>query len=279
MNDVKAFSAGEKFDFCLLIPCFNNKEGLVMSLKSVAYTANFFLIVIVDDGSSSPVNEEEMAGYTSGSVKVIRSVQNEGITRSLNKGLAWITKNVNTLYVARLDCGDQCHESRFAKQVDFMEQNPSVALVGSWCFFEDEVKGQTFTYRSPAEHTAIVRDMYFRNSFMHASVMMRLTVVVTVGFYPVDYEYAEDYALFWLLCKAAGVYIIQESLVNCMLNRKGISFTNKNRQLKARLKVVTKLAPNSLYKYLGSLKIYCLRLLPRELILRLKLFVNKMQRA
>lgn len=278
MNDVRALG-GEKFDFCLLVPCFNNREGLVMSLKSVTYISNTFLIVIVDDGSMIPVSAKEISDYTTGSVKVIRLVRNEGITRALNKGLDWIVANVNTQYVARLDCGDICHKDRFIKQVRFLDNNPAITLLGSWCTFEDEVKGQKFIYRSPEQHKAIFRDMYFRNSFMHASIMMRLTAVKEAGFYPVDYEYAEDYALCWILCKNAKVYIMQESLVNCMLNRKGISFKNKNKQLMARLRVVRNLAPNSLYKLFGILKIYCLRLMPRELILRLKIFVDKMQRA
>lgn len=279
MNDVKEITAGEKFDFCLLIPCFNNRDGLAASLKSIAYTSSSFLIVIVDDGSTMPVSAREMAGYTTGAVKIIRLVQNEGITRALNKGLQWIVDNVNTPYVARLDCGDICHRERFIKQVALLDKNHTIVLSGSWCAFEDEEKGQKFTYRSPRQHNAIIRDMYFRNSFMHASVMMRLTAVKEAGFYPADYEYAEDYALFWILCNRGEVYIIQERLVNCMLNRKGISFKNKNRQLKARLRVVRNLAPNSLYKLFGILKLYCLRLMPREFILRLKIFVDKMQRV
>lgn len=279
MNDVSCLPAGDKFDFCLLIPCFNNREGLEMSIKSVTYTSNSFLIVVVDDGSVIPVSAKEITGYTTGAIKVIRLIRNEGITRALNKGLEWIAATVNTAYVARLDCGDICHKDRFTKQVGFLDKNPAITLLGSWCAFEDELKGQKFIYRSPEHHKAIVRDMYVRNSFMHASMMMRLTAVKEAGFYPLDYEYAEDYALCWILCNRTKVYIIQESLVNCMLNRKGISFKNKNKQLKARLKVVRNLAPNSLYKLLGILKIYCLRLMPRELILRLKIFLDKMQRA
>lgn len=278
MNGVIDRPLTQKVDFCLLIPCYNNTAGLLASIKTVTYTSPAFLIVVVDDGSTVPVSEAEITGITTGTVKIIRSPRNEGITKSLNKGMAWIAAHVNTLYVARLDCGDKCHKDRFVKQLHFLEQHPDIGLLGSWCGFEDEETGQTFLYTSPDAHKAIIRDMYYRNSFMHASVIMRLSALKQVGFYPLNYEYAEDYALFWLLCKTSSVHILPETLVNCLLNRKGISFRNKNRQLKARLKVVMNLAPNSLHKGLGIFKIACLRVMPKALILRLKIFVNRMQR-
>ena len=267
--------SSRNFDFCLLIPCFNNKEGLLVSLNSVFYSSSNFLVLIVDDGSQEPIREQEVSGVTTGLIKIIRSDTNEGITKALNRGLIWITAHINTPYVARLDCGDICHKERFNKQVDFLENNPHVSLLGSWCNFKDEIGGRTFQYRSPQLHTAIIRDMYYRNSFMHASIIMRLPVLKATGFYPLDYEYAEDYALFWILCKNSQVGILQESLVNCLLNRKGISFRNKNKQLWARLKVVRNLAPNSIQKWLGIAKILCLFTIPKQVILNMKIILSR----
>ena len=49
-----------EIDFCLLIPCYNNYEGLVLSLKSVVYPTDNFLIVVIDDGSKEGVTLERI---------------------------------------------------------------------------------------------------------------------------------------------------------------------------------------------------------------------------
>lgn len=261
-------------DFCVLIPCFNNLQGLIVSLKSIYYPTSNFLVVVVDDGSRESINEIELTEMTNLPVRVIGMQQNVGITKALNAGLDWIIKNLTTNYVARLDCGDICAKDRFVKQIEFLKANPQISLLGSWCKFEDELTRRVFYYKSPQHHNDIYKDMYYRNSFMHASVIMNVSLLKQLGFYPTNYEYAEDYALFWEICKSSQVHILPESLVNCLLNRNGISYKNKNKQIRARFKVVRKLAPNSLYKLFGLVKLFFLLLLPKKIILQLKLFMH-----
>ncbi|MGZ8550964.1 MAG: glycosyltransferase, partial [Chitinophagaceae bacterium] len=50
----------EALDFCLLIPCYNNFNGLIMSLKSVVYPSGNFLVLVIDDGSNEPVTVERI---------------------------------------------------------------------------------------------------------------------------------------------------------------------------------------------------------------------------
>lgn len=268
----------ENIEFCVLIPCYNNTPGLVQSVKSIFYHSPHFLVLIVDDGSAIPVDESSIGNYTNGMVKVLRSSPNEGITKALNKGLNWIVTNVNTPYVARLDCGDICQKNRFTRQISFLQRNLQIGLLGCWCHFKDEVSGQEFIYKGPELHKQIRKNMYFKNSFMHAGVVIRLTALDQTGFYPQNYEYVEDYALFWKLCNSTQVCIIQESLVNCMLNRGGISYKNKGKQLVGRLRVVWNIAPASIFKLVGIGKIFCLLLLPRALVLKLKVMAGKVQR-
>src|SRR5438046_8231689 len=124
--------------FCLLIPCYNNFEGLALSLKTVFYQPHLFIIVIVDDGSEIPISEEAMKSKldVNYSIVVIRNAENKGITYSLNQGLEWIKKNAMVKYIARLDCNDLCTKDRFYKQTDYLDKHPEVGILGSWCVFE-----------------------------------------------------------------------------------------------------------------------------------------------
>ena len=129
-------------DFCLLIPCYNNFDGLLLSLQSIFYFPDRFLVVVVDDGSKIPVTSAsiELGIKIDFPLVVLRNEVNQGIAEALNRGLKWIEEQKAANYIARLDCGDLCAPDRFYKQVEFMQDHPEVGLLGSWCVFEDGAK-------------------------------------------------------------------------------------------------------------------------------------------
>ena len=86
---MKLFKA---IDFCLLIPCYNNFNGLIVSLKSVIYSSGNYLVLVIDDGSKESVTIERInaAMDVKKPVVVLQNEKNLGITATLNKGLSWI---------------------------------------------------------------------------------------------------------------------------------------------------------------------------------------------
>jgi glycosyltransferase involved in cell wall biosynthesis len=261
---------GTDLDFCLLIPCYNNIEGLKKSLLSIEYDCDKHIVVIVDDGSDLPVTFESLKIQECNSrVQIINLPENRGITYALNVGLDWISDNSNAKYIARLDCNDICDETRFYKQVTFLNKHPQIGLLGSWCFFKDE-DSTSYIYKTPTEHDAIWKGMHFRNLFIHPTVMFRTEVLLKVGIYPYDYPYAEDYALFWKMLKATKTAILNEPLVTCAINAKGISAANRKIQMHSCRRIITNFGENNLWKYLGIGYAKTREWLPQKLILRLK---------
>jgi glycosyltransferase involved in cell wall biosynthesis len=262
----------DEIDFCLLIPCYNNFIGLIESLKSVVYPSNNYLIVIVDDGSIESI--------TMGLVKaeigvekpivILSNETNKGITEALNKGLAWIEKNVITRYIARLDCSDICSAERFIMQVQYLDKHPETGLLGSWCKFEEKGTSLKYSYTTPADHTAIIKAMHFRNVFIHPTVMFRSSLLKKVGYYPVGFDYAEDYAFFWKLILVSQSFILDKFLVICEINREGISFKNKDKQLVARWKVINSFSNHLPLKIAAFIKLRLLHILPKRVVLWLK---------
>lgn len=263
----------KEFDFCVLIPCYNNREGLLRSLRSVCYDTARYYVLVIDDGSKEALEvvslkteiDKEMSLY------VLRKPVNEGITKALNDGLKWIETRNDVQYVARLDCGDTCMEDRFYKQVNLLNINKQIVLSGTWCVFRDPVTGKEYTYRTPTEHEAIVRGMHYRNLFIHPTIIFRLTTAKAIGYYPEDFDYAEDYAFCWCLLNEGGGHIIEEVLVCCEISDTGISLRNKRKQLKARWKVIKKFAPHTIRKIAGYFRLLTLFLLPEQVTLWLKL--------
>jgi len=259
-------------DFCLLIPCYNNIGGLLASLKTVYYKPNQFLTVIVDDGSSKSLTEGDIAEKTTEGFPfvLLRNERNLGITAALNKGLDWISEEVNTKYIARLDCGDLCHTERFSLQVNYMEEHPETGLLGSWCRFEEKDGSGGYSYKTPVEHKDIARAMYSRNVFIHPTVMFRTDLLKKTGLYPSKYKYVEDYALFWKMIKCEQSSILDKFLVTCEINPAGLSMKNKKKQLSGRWKVVRDFGTDRFLKLLAFLRLKILTVMPKGLALQLK---------
>ena len=262
----------QQFDFCLLIPCYNNREGLRISLKSVNYDVARYVILVVDDGSNEVISEKEIKEWLGEDVNVVvlHNERNMGITATLNNGLNWIKSNLNVRYIARLDCGDTCEAGRFQLQVSYMDEHPETGLLGSWCRFYDPVSGGGYVYKAPAEHKHLLRTMHFRNAFIHPTIMFRKELLDSAGFYPENFIHAEDYAFCWNLMNHAKAHLIQQVLVTAEINEKGLSLANTNQQVRSRWKVVKHYGSNILLKQISFLALSLRLIIPKGLILAFK---------
>jgi glycosyltransferase involved in cell wall biosynthesis len=263
-------------DFIVVIPCYNDLTGLLQALSTVKYKGPFGILVI-DDGSSEPIKREDIMPVlpSSTTIELIRLSPNVGITKALNAGLDWIldpAKNaIDYKYVARLDCGDLCDENRFTKQVKFLEENNKIDLLGTWCVFENFETGDKFVYRTPTEDKQIRRAMYFRNIFIHPTVMWRTQILKMNNGYPEIFPHAEDYGLFYKWMDAnIKTAVLPEKLVTCRINTKGLSLANRKGQLKSRINVIRAYGKNRLLKTLGVLKLWALMAMPYSMVFRMK---------
>jgi glycosyltransferase involved in cell wall biosynthesis len=260
------------YDFYLLIPFFNNLPGLIRSLQSVVYDPSAYGLLIVDDGSKDILRYEDLTSYLpkSLSLTILRLKENQGITKALNTGLTWLEENGNSRYVARLDCGDLCMPERFTRQVAFLNGHPEVGLAGSWCIFRNFRTGDSYRYVTPTEHKKILREMHFRNVFIHPTVMWRSDMTKKIGVYPDTFPHAEDYGFFYKIISATEAAVLPAALVICEINPQGISLHFRSEQLKSRIKVVRQYGNNGLYRLLGVIKLRLLLVIPYKFVLEIK---------
>jgi glycosyltransferase involved in cell wall biosynthesis len=263
-------------DFCLLIPCFNDEAGLQQSLESIRYDAGKYAVVVVDDGSQTPVMQQNLQRTAPHilNMHLIRLPQNLGITAALNTGLQWILEHTTAPYIARLDCRDTCDLRRFHKQVTFLNTHPQVGLLGSWCIFKEEGTDLNYPYTTPVQHRALLKAMHLRNVFIHPAVMFRTTVLQQTGLYPYNYPHAEDYALFWKMLQVTEGAVLNEHLTTCAILRRGISLANRKAQLWSRKKIVQEFGNSRFLKAYGLLKLNILIIMPKSLLLRLKAWLK-----
>ena len=156
-----------------------------------------------------------------------------------------------------------------------MYSHTDVGLLGSWCVFEDRTKLFRYQYKTPTGHSQIKRAMHFRNVFIHPTVVFKTSLLKKTGYYPNNFPHAEDYAFFFKLIKITRSHILDESLVLCEINNRGISLRNRREQLISRSRVVMQYGTNPLLRIIGSLRTYALRLLPKRLVLLLRKWANE----
>jgi glycosyltransferase involved in cell wall biosynthesis len=259
-------------DFYLLIPYYDNLPGLVRSVQSVRYEPGRYSFLIIDDGSTERLQYSDLESYLVGgpAVTIINLPENGGITRALNAGLQWLAGRNDYRFVARLDCGDLCAPDRFALQVEFLDHHPEIDLIGSWCIFSNFSSGSSFQYKTPTEHKKIARSMYFRNIFIHPTVMWRASVAQQTATYPEKFPFAEDYGFFYEIISKGQAAVLPENLVICEINPEGLSLKFRKQQLKSRTKVVKAYGRNKVLSIIGILKLWLLRVIPYKWVYRVK---------
>lgn len=227
------------FDIAVVLPCYNNTDGLVASLKSIKSTYKTAVIVI-DDGSISPPLEDLLRKSLSPDISLFCffNEKNFGIEDSLNKGLAFAKDTLNATYIARLDAGDTCHPERLNIQKDYLDQHSDIALLGTWANLKDMQGNHMFVFSAPTSHEKIARQMYINNCFIHPSVMFRTVAIDTVGYYSKDYKAAEDYDYFFRFIKKMKVAILNQALLTIEVNPDGISLRKRKTQIRSRNKVI-----------------------------------------
>ena len=260
----------------VLIPHYNNPEGLESSLHSIEYP-HLVDVVVVDDGSTFKPDKQKLTQLFNArfNLHFLYNNVNKGIEHTLNHGLKYIVEQLQSIYVARLDCGDTCAPMRLIRQKEYLDAHSDVYLVGSWVAFVDAQGQKVYTYKAPSNHKDIVNNMYLKCSFIHPSVMFRTAALEKTGSYPVNYVAAEDYAFFFKFIRNYKTHILPEVLTYCELNLNGISSLKRSTQLKSKIRIILDNRSMSPYFVMGLLKNLALRLLPYSIVAKAKAILLK----
>lgn len=206
----------------VIMGIYNVGDTLAEALDSVfAQTFQDFEVILCDDGSSDntlQIANDYKLKYPD-RVIVIQNEKNMGLNYTLNNCL----EKANGLYIARMDGDDICDQTRFEKQVDFLDKNPDYAIVSALMTLFDEC-GEFRT--TSAVECPGKKDFITGTPFCHAAVMIRADAYRKVGGYTVDKRMlrVEDVDLWFKLYEAGYKgYNIQEALYKMRDDREAVS--------------------------------------------------------
>jgi glycosyltransferase involved in cell wall biosynthesis len=160
-----------------------------------------FEFLIVDDGSSDDT-PKCLASYNDQRVRIVRNPTNIGLTRSLNRGL----QLARGALIARQDVDDVSHPERLRTQVEFLQHEPDVVVLGAQARYIDaagRIK-HAAPWPKPTSPLAVQWQLLFEGPFIHTSVMYRKAVVWDeLNGYDESFATSQDFEL-WLRIRNRG---------------------------------------------------------------------------
>ena len=186
---------------------------LTMSLNSVLnQTLQASEIIIVEDGPLTTDLYAILDEFESKNpiIRRLRLSENHGLGYALCEGLKYCRYEL----VARMDTDDICKPNRFEVQVEFMEKNHEVDVLGTWIDEFFDVKENVVSIRKVPEGSKGLYEFgKKRNPMNHPTVMFRKSSVLKAGGYQTC-MLLEDYYLWARMFKMGMVFHnIQESLL------------------------------------------------------------------
>lgn len=194
----------------VILPVYNGEKYLEEAIESILnQTVKDFEFIIINDGSTDS-SEEIILSYTDKRIKYFRH-ENIGLAATLNKGI----ELSEGIYIARQDQDDISLPKRLEKQITFMENNPSVGLLGAWAKIIDENNNKRGSHRHPTHDKLLKNFLLFNNPFVHSSVIIRKNVLMKTGFYTTnpDRQPPEDYELWSRISRVAEIANIPLELI------------------------------------------------------------------
>ena len=143
-------------------------------------------------------------------IELLFNYDNPGVASSRNMGI----KNSMSKYIAIIDSDDFYHENKFALQIEILEKNKNLSLVGSNLFLVDtknKIIGERFY---PELNDQIKKEFLFKMPIANPSLVIRQKDFEEIGLFNEEYKKAEDLEL-WLrfLSGNKKMYNIQKKLV------------------------------------------------------------------
>lgn len=209
----------------VLISTYNSQNYIKLAIESVlSQTFTDFELIIINDGSSD--NTEEIIHSFNDPRIIYLKQSNLGVSKSLNKGL----KIARGKYIAKLDADDICYPFRLEKQYDFMENNPSYVVCGSYTEVIDENDEYIYTFKNvPIENEEIQKQFSTKNCIIHSSSFYRRDIALEIGgYYEPIKQYFEDFMFFFNLIKKGKAFNFSQPLIKYRITPGSISSRTKN---------------------------------------------------
>lgn len=209
----------------VIMAVYNAESYLQEAIDSVLEQSYAdFEFIIINDGSTDKCSRI-LHTYDDERIRLVER-ENRGLATSLNEAIG-ISRG---RYIARMDHDDICLPERLERQLDYMEKNPEVGILGAQAYLIDEAGNRIGATCHPVSEKAIRRCLEFVCPMTHPTYFVRKEVYRQVDGY--RNIRIEDYD-FLLRALENGVVIrnLQDKLLLYRTVSSGMSLSNLQRTI------------------------------------------------
>ena len=171
------------------IPVYNAEKHLKAAIDSVLnQTYQEFELILIDDGSTDS-SLEIIKSYSDRRIVLVAHTKNKGIGFRLNEQI----QQAKGKYFVRMDADDLMFPDRILQQIQYLENNTSIDVVGALAIVIDS-KNQIKGLRKPKPVTK-VSDILGVGCFIHPTVMGKTSWFQKHLYHPA-FNGTEDHELF-----------------------------------------------------------------------------------
>jgi glycosyltransferase involved in cell wall biosynthesis len=203
----------------VIMPAFNSQAFIAESIESVlGQTFTDLELIVVDDGSIDATRDVAL-GYAErdSRVRVFSVASNLGISHAINVGL----KEARADLIGRLDADDISVPTRFERQIEFLDRNPDVVIVGSNAVHISETgKKLGLSVAGPPDKATFerLRREGGITMVLDGTGLMRRSVIDLVGGYDETFASAAEVDLHCRMADYGAVISISEPLTHYRLH-------------------------------------------------------------
>lgn len=210
----------------VIIPVYNGGVYLKDCIESILNQTYINIeVIIIDDGSTDNSLDTIQYYQQMDSRLVVISRENKGLIFSLNEAISVAKGSL----IARMDSDDIAYPDRIAKQVNFMEENVEIDLLGLQALKIDKDGIEIGRLKRPTGSKAINTFSLINSPVIHPGVMIRSSVLKD-DFYNDNDLYVEDYAAWLRLNNGHNIANLNDVLLKYRVHEESISQSKKQEQ-------------------------------------------------
>lgn len=213
----------------IVMPVYNSQRFLEKAVESVLnQTYMDFELLIIDNASTD--NSLEIAkNFSDNRIKILKNDSNMGVAYTRNRGI----REAKGEYIALMDSDDITTSFRIEKEVEFLDNNPDIIVVGGCMQMIDE-EGNPLGPMIPQllNPNYIKAFMILNNTMVNGSTMFRKKIVIENNILYLDKQYGvEDYRFWCELLQFGEFANINELFLYYRIVNTGLSIENiKNKE-------------------------------------------------
>lgn len=185
----------------VVMAAYNSERFIGEAIESILDQSydNFELIIVNDCSKDNTWNIIKSYSKTDRRIKIFQNKKNLGGCKTLNKGML-LGKGK---YLAVMDNDDISYSRRLEKQVNLLEKNPKIGIVGGGIEIIDENGTIQSKRKYHLKDSEIRKHLFHFSPFAHPLIMVRRSVLEQVGYHDCEYAPADDYELYFRIGKVS----------------------------------------------------------------------------